>query len=269
MGLGAALSHHAAARGLNVAMLARGEELLRQTASEVSSQHGVDVRAIPGDLADPHIGQVVADATDDLEVGLLVYNATLAVYGRFLEAPIEEQLKVVTINCSTPLVLAQMFGRKMAARGRGGIAIVNSLGAVSGSVNFAAYNAGKAFEWILSETLWTELTEVGIDVTTLLVATMSSPSYLGYIQSLDPAVAADARSHASAADPLDRFRARMFDPSTPDQVANALYDQLGDGPVCFSRPDDAEVCAATLALPRADAVAAWRRLLDVPTVSAD
>jgi short-subunit dehydrogenase len=264
MGLGAALSHNAAARGLNVAMLARGEELLRQTADEVGSRHGVEVRAIPGDLADPGIGRVVAEATDDLEVGLLVYNATLAVYGRFLEAPIEEQLKTVAINCSAPLVLCQMFARKMAARQRGGIALVNSLAAVSGSVNFAAYNAGKAFEWILSETLWSELTDAGIDVTTLLVASMSSPSYLAYSESLDPAVLASARSYATSKDPLERFRARMFDPSSPDEVANALYDQLPDGPVCYSRPDDAEVGAATLALPRDQAVTVWRGMLDIP-----
>ena len=45
---------------------------------------------------------------------------------------------------------------------------MSSLSATSGSLYYAAYNAGKAFEWIFGETLWSELAEVGIDVNTML-----------------------------------------------------------------------------------------------------
>jgi short-subunit dehydrogenase len=255
-GTGAALSHNAAARGLNVAMLARREKQLRETAKEVSRQHGVEVRTIVGDLAAADIGHTLADATDDLEVGLLVYNATRAVAGRFLDAAIEDQVTSLAVNCGSLLVLCRLFGEKMATRRRGGIGIVTSLGAVSGSMNYAAYNAGKAFQWIVGETLWSELKEVGVDVNTLLASTISSPGYLAYIKTIDPALAGDAASN----DPLQRLRARVFDPSPPEEVANALYDQLADGPVCFSRPFDAETFASSLAMARSESVALWRGL---------
>ena len=57
--------------------------------------------------------------------------------------------------------------------GRGGIGIVSSNGGVSGSVNFGAYNAGKAFEWILGETLWAELSDAGVHVSTIFVGPTS------------------------------------------------------------------------------------------------
>src|SRR5215207_10197122 len=70
MGIGLAFSNEAAARGLNVAMVARGEDLLREKAAEVASTHGVETRAIPADLASPTIRDTLAAATGDLEIAL-------------------------------------------------------------------------------------------------------------------------------------------------------------------------------------------------------
>ena len=132
MGIGAAFSHEAAARGLNVVMMARGEETLRKTADEVGQRHGVEVRPLVADLADPSIGDIVADSTDDLEVGLLVHNATIAPQGRFVGVDLDVQLASVAVNCASPVVLCKHFAPKMAARHRGGIGLVGSLGGAPG-----------------------------------------------------------------------------------------------------------------------------------------
>src|SRR5882672_5732326 len=89
MGIGRALSMQAAARGLNIVMNARGAETLAKTAAEVRATHGVEVRELAADLTDPGIGAIVADATDGLEVGLFVYNATVAPIGLFLTHPLD------------------------------------------------------------------------------------------------------------------------------------------------------------------------------------
>jgi short-subunit dehydrogenase len=261
MGIGRAFSHSAAARGLNVVMLARGAELLEEIAAEVRAEHGVEVRALAADLADPHIGDVVAAATDDLEVGLFVYNATVAPAGRFIDVPLDVQLLSVAVNCATPVILCNLLAPAMAARGRGGIGLVSSTGGTQGSINFGTYNAGKAFEWILAETLWAELGPAGVDVATILVGPTSSPNYNAFKDTLDPALCNKPDSPL----PLDRARARLMDPSTPQEVAEALYDQLGQGPVLFSRPTDGSIIADTLALPREEAVAVWRELQETST----
>ena len=85
MGIGAALSHEAARRGLDVVLLARGREQLEATAAESPSSTVCEVRTIAADLASPDIGEVVADATSDLEVGLVVYNAAVGPNSRFVD----------------------------------------------------------------------------------------------------------------------------------------------------------------------------------------
>ena len=86
IGIGRAYSHEAARRGLDVVMIARGEERLREIAAEVSGEHGVETRAVVADLATPEIGTRLAEATEDLEIGLFVYNAAIAMHGYFLES---------------------------------------------------------------------------------------------------------------------------------------------------------------------------------------
>ena len=261
MGIGAALSHEAAARGLNVVMLARGEALLKEEADRVREQHGVETRSVVGDLVEPSIGQVVADATDDIEVGLLVYNATIAMQGHFLDVPLDDQLASVAVNCATPLILINLFGHRMRERGRGGIALISSTGGTGGSVNFSTYNAGKAYQWMLVETLWAELEPAGVDVTSILVGPTYSPNYAAFHETLDP----NLQGSRVSQDPLERARARLFDPSTPADVAVALYDQLGTGPVCYSHPDDEFIARSSLALPRDEAVALWKGVMDTST----
>lgn len=266
MGIGRAFSHDAARRGVNVVMLARGEELLRQIADEVRDEHGVETRPVVADLTDPAIGSVVAEATADLDVGLFVYNATIAMHGRFLDVALDDQLASVAVNCATPITLLNRLGRPMVERGRGGIVLVSSNGGTAGAINFGTYNAGKAFQWILGETLWTELRDQGVDVTTIMVGPTSSPNFNAFQATLDRDLC-DRRDSDIA---LDRARARLLYPSTPEEVATAAYDALGsDSPVSFSHPDDDWIFRATLALPRDEAVATWRGLQETATRTPD
>jgi uncharacterized protein len=261
MGIGRAFSMEAAARGLNVLMIARGEELLAATAAEVRERHGTQVRTLSADLASPDIGGTVARAIEGLEVGLFVYNAAVAPVGRFLDVPLDRQLLSVTVNCATPVILCNLFAGPMVGRGRGGIGIVSSNGGVSGSVNFGTYNAGKAFEWILGETLWAELSDAGVHVNTIFVGPTASPNYNSFKETLDPELCGRTDSD----DLLDQIRARLMDPSPPEEVAAALYDQLADGPVCFSRPADGVIARGSLDLPRDQVTNVWRAAQETST----
>jgi short-subunit dehydrogenase len=256
MGIGAALSHEAAARGCNVVLVARGREALEATAEEVRARHGVEARTLVADLADPAIGQVVADAVDDLDVGLFVYNAAVAPAGPFLDTDVDLQVLSVKVNCLTPTILCEYFGRRLVARGRGGIGMVSSMAATQGAINFATYNAGKAYEWILAESLWAEWQPKGVEVTNIFVGATASENYLAFQETLDPSLC----DRGDTDDPLDRARYRLMHPNPPEQVATALYDQLGDGPVCFADEHDAFVSQRCFGLPRHEAVAVWTGL---------
>ena len=254
MGIGAALSHEAARRGLNVLMLARGAGQLEETAASVKDTHGVDVRTLAADLTDPLVVEAIAEAVADLEVGLFVYNAAVAPAGRFLDVDLAPQLASITANCTTPLALCHLLAGPMVERGRGGIALVGSNAANAGAVKFAAYHAGKAFQWILAESLWAELGDHGVDATCIFVGATDGANYKFFMETLDTELC----NQPGSDDPLERARARLLKPTPPEQVATALYDQLGAGPVCYADSDDEWVSRRCMEMSRVDAIKVWR-----------
>ena len=84
--------------------------------------------------------------------------------------------------------------------------MISSMGGTQGAVNFSTYNAGKAFEWILTETLWTELGDRRRGRTsTCFVGATSSPNYNSFQETLDPELC----NRTDTDDPLDRARSRL------------------------------------------------------------
>jgi short-subunit dehydrogenase len=176
-GLGAEYASQLAARGLHVVLLARRRDPLSALADRLAAEHGVATRTLPLDLARADAGEEVAGATADLDVGLLVYNAALSVIGPFLDCPLDRHLLEVDVNCRGPLILAHQFGRRFAARGRGGIVLMSSLSATMGSALIAHYAATKAYNLILAEGLWEEWRAAGVAVTACAAPAVRTPNY--------------------------------------------------------------------------------------------
>ncbi|WP_040698640.1 SDR family NAD(P)-dependent oxidoreductase [Nocardia vinacea] len=164
-GVGAALADQLAARGIDLILIARNESLVEAVAAGVRERHGVHARSLVVDLTSPDIGARVAQATDGLEVGLLIYNAGAANRTvEFLEDSVEQSRKQIELACTGPLTLARLFAPSMRERGRGGIVLVGSLACLAGSATIAVYSAVKAFNVNFAEGLWSELHPHGVDV---------------------------------------------------------------------------------------------------------
>jgi short-subunit dehydrogenase len=176
-GLGAEFARQLAQRKLDLVLVARRQDALSSLAEELRRAHGVDVRIAALDLAAPDMLQQLRAASEGLEVGLVIYNAALALIGPFLDQPLEDKLRIIDVNCRGPLVLADEFGRKMAARGRGGILLMASLAASQGSPLVATYAATKAFNLVLAESLWDELRARGVDVLACRAGATRTPAY--------------------------------------------------------------------------------------------
>jgi short-subunit dehydrogenase len=257
-GIGAAIADEAARRGINVLTVARRAPLLEERAARLRATHGVAVQTLAVDLTDPGAVDAVEAAAGGLEIGTLVYNAAAEPRGYFLEVPVAEHLDNITVNCTVPTMLCHHFGRAMAGRGRGAIALVSSMGALQGGKVFASYFAAKAYEWILAEGLWAELGEAGVDAFAYVVGATRTENYKGQIDGSSDVGA----SETGAADDLDIARRRLRHPSDPDEVGRHLFDVLGRGPTEFSHPDDERHATAVLQLSRRDAVA---RMSDLTT----
>jgi hypothetical protein len=115
--------------------------------------------------------------TADIDVRLLVYNAAYSTIGAFIDRPLAEHLRVIDVNCRGPLVLAHHFGRTMAARRRGGMVLMSSTAGSQGGPWISSYAASKAFNTVLGEALWEELSASGVDVVVCRAGATRTPGY--------------------------------------------------------------------------------------------
>ena len=238
-GVGIAFAHGMAARGMNVVLVARRVPVLNAAADEIRAKHGVDVRTVALDLSRAGALTELVRATEDLEVGLLVYNAggddrSAA----FLDKDLDAHLALVHRNCHSVLEAAYRFGGPMVARGRGALVLVTSGAAWAGGETLASYGATKAFDLILAEGLWAEWRASGVHVLGLVLGATDTPS-------LRRVFDAKGRAYGTLADPTD--------------VAEEALDHLADGPTWICGSDNPTGGSPFGALPRRDAVLAMSR----------
>jgi len=166
-GIGREFADQLAAVGINVVLVARRRDLLEDLGAELAGQYGVASRAVCVDLSDPGALSVVAEATADIDVGLLVSNAGAALSGPFLDSDLQAQRAIVRLNTAAHLGLTHHFAQRLARRGRGGIILVSALGSIHGVPYMANSAATKAYVASLGAGLHGELAKHGVHVTVL------------------------------------------------------------------------------------------------------
>jgi len=175
-GVGAAFALQLAESGINLVLLARKPDALESTARQCRS-HGVDVLTLAVDLVDRTAVEKVVAVTNNLEVGLLIYNAGANTCSAdFLDAELTEFQSVIDLNITTMMALVQHYGRAMRSRRRGGIMLVGSLAGYLGSARHTVYGGVKAYGRIFAEGLWLELREHNVDVLELVLGVTRTPA---------------------------------------------------------------------------------------------
>ena len=166
-GIGKEFARQIAASGIHVALVGRREPLLRTVGAECTQASGVQHRIIPLDLSEADFLPVLADATRDLDVGLVVSNAGTGNPGEFLK--LDRQLHHTTLRVSTMahLDITHHFGAKLVARRRGGLILAGAMGAENGVPRMANDGAAKAYVHSLGEALHYEFKPLGVYVTVL------------------------------------------------------------------------------------------------------
>jgi short-subunit dehydrogenase len=176
-GVGAAFAAKVAEAGVNVVLLARRQEVLDEVAASIRAESDVETRAVAVDLAAPSAMDTVAAATNDLEVGLLMYCAGADPnYQSFLANPVEVATAMVHRNCTVLVEMCHHFAAPMAAKGRGGLIVLSSGAAFVGAPNMVIYGGTKAFDVVFTEALWAELQPQGVDVLSLVLGETDTPA---------------------------------------------------------------------------------------------
>lgn len=175
-GVGSAFADSLAQAGIDLVLIARKSGPLEETANKVRA-HGVQVRTLSLDLLLPDAVTQIRQVTDDLEIGLLIFNAGANSYGHeFVTSELDKVQGVIDLNITRQLELAQHFGAKMKERGRGGIMLLGSLAGYMGSEQQSIYGAAKAFSRVFAEGLWLELKPFGVHVVELVLGVTRTPA---------------------------------------------------------------------------------------------
>ena len=225
-GIGLAFAHELARRGLNVLAVDVREDLLcAATRAVAAGAPGVEVRGRALDLAAPDVAERLAAI--DVELGLVVYTAMLALVGPFLDEKLERHETALHVGCRGALAASHVLGRRLVAQGRGGLILTSSGAGFQGTGWVAGYSAAKAYDLALAEALWWEWKPHGVDVLALCPGGTATPGMLGNAPKLGVASLAQ-----------------------PEDVAREALDALGHGPVCIPGEDNRRARAALDKLPR-------------------
>ncbi|MDQ1461142.1 MAG: hypothetical protein QOI08_2626 [Actinomycetota bacterium] len=150
-GLGLALARSLAADGWNLVIDGRDGAALADATAALDSAGAVgseaNVRAIPGDVADPaHRAQLVAAATELGGVDLLVNNASVlgpSPQPTLAEYPLDVLTHVYEVNTVAPLALTQLALPALRAT-RGVVVDITSDAAVEPYEGWGGYGSSKA-----------------------------------------------------------------------------------------------------------------------------
>ena len=166
-GIGREFARQIAASGINVVLVARRDTLLTELGRAISQEFDVQYRALAMDLSQEGFIAGLADATHDIDIGLVVSNAGTGNPGEFLK--LDQQLLQETLRLSTMahLDIAHHFGQKLSERRRGGIILAGAMGAENGVPVMANDGAAKAYVHSLGEALHYEFKPLGVYVTVL------------------------------------------------------------------------------------------------------
>jgi uncharacterized protein len=237
-GVGAGLARAVGERGVNVVLVARRQALLDEVAGSIPAE----TRTLAVDLADDGAAAAVIEATDGLEMGMLVYNAGAdSHYQPFLANDVDVALGMVHRNAAVPMQLCHHYGGAMVDRGSGGVVLVSSGAGLVGAPNMVAYAATKAFDIVMAESLWAEWHPYGVDVLGLVLGMTDTPALRTLLAARGAAVPEDA--------PIEGA-------STVDEVVEDALANLADGPTWFVGEQLRASVPLLGGMPRNDAVRA-------------
>src|SRR5690349_18521583 len=130
---------------------------------------GATVISVTADLATPEGVEKLAKEIEasGRNVDALLLNAGIGVNGPFIETPLDEELRMIALNCTSVIHLAKRIVPQMAVRGKGRVLITASVASTSPAPYLAVYGATKAFDLSFAEALRNELKDSGVTVTAL------------------------------------------------------------------------------------------------------
>jgi 3-oxoacyl-[acyl-carrier protein] reductase len=174
-GIGRAVAMALAHEGVNVGLIARTLSDLESLAAELK-QYEVNVSFSTADVADiDAVNASVLQVKSELgEIHILINNAGIASFGKFLELDPARWEEIVKVNLFGAYYTTRAVLPDMIERQSGDIINISSTAGKNGAAVTSAYSASKFALIGMSESLMQEVRKHNIRVSTLLPSTVAS-----------------------------------------------------------------------------------------------
>jgi len=222
-GIGRAVAVRLGAQGYRVALAARSEDELRETAALVEGETLV----LPGDMLDPTAPDAAVTAVEEAWGGLsvLVANAGAGSSAPIAKLPDELWAQQLELSLTAPFRAVRRSVPGMVERGWGRLVVVASMAAKRGEPYLAAYCAAKHGVLGLVRATAAELATTGVTANAVCPAyvdTAMTDGAVGAIQKFTGRGPEDARRFLELKQPIGRL-------ITVDEVAEAVWFCVANG----------------------------------------
>ncbi len=165
-GIGLAIARELADVGYNLALVARGEDALKQVAAEIEAAHGVRVKTIAADLAQEEAySRIVAQTVAEFGgIDLLVNCAGLAQQGSFTDVEPAEWDRIFAVNAKAPFFICKEALPYLKQSQKPVIINIASVVGFKGYINQSVYSSSKHALTGFTKVLAKEVQPFGIRV---------------------------------------------------------------------------------------------------------
>lgn len=177
-GMGRTVAMLAAQRGMDVALIARSEAPLKETAAMVEA-HGAAALRLPGDATDADVVEKAVEAVVtrfgrlDMLVHSLLPPHLFHRIAKMQKEEVEQWRRSVEISTFGALLAAYHAARPMIAAGRGSMVFVTATSGLQSYPAVSSHAVGKAGIYALMQSLASELGEEGIRANAVAVGVIS------------------------------------------------------------------------------------------------
>lgn len=174
-GIGKAIAIALAKEGVNVILVARTQTDIDQLADEASNL-GVKSLALAADVSDINsINAAVEKALAKFKtIDILINNAGIAAFGKFMELEPTEWEKIIQVNLMGTYYTTRAVIPNMIERQTGDIINISSTAGLNGNALTSAYSASKFAVLGLTDSLMQEMRKHNIRVSALTPSTVAT-----------------------------------------------------------------------------------------------
>lgn len=172
-GIGLELARQFALHGYDLVICADDAAKLRTAGQEIaaSTRLAPRIESVTADLSTPQGVEQLWSAVQALgrPLDVLAANAGIGAGGAFArDTDLQQELRIVNLNCASQVHLTKLAVRDMVARGGGKVLITSSIASQMPGAYEAVYAASKAFLQSFGKAIREELKDTGVTVTLLM-----------------------------------------------------------------------------------------------------